>query len=50
MIVFMFLSLLHCTLNIFGTGKLVNHGDDGLEILVNFQFNGHERAVKVAKG
>ena len=42
----MFLSLPHCALGIFATGKLVNHGVEyGLEILVNFHFYGPEKAM-----
>ena len=37
LIVSMFLSLSHCALGIFATGKRVNHG---LEIPVNFHFSG----------
>ena len=46
----MFLSLPHCNLDIFSTGKHVNHGDDyGLEILANFPLYGPENAIKLAK-
>ena len=37
-------------LNIFATGKLVNHGGKwGLEIPEKFQFYGLENAIKLAK-
>ena len=51
MIVSMFLSLAHCALDMFATGKRVNHGGEyGLEIPCNFHFCGPEKkAVKLAK-
>ena len=50
MIVSMFLSLPRCALDIFATGKQVNHGGDyGLEIPVNFHFHGPEKAIKLVK-
>ena len=46
----MFLSLRHCTLNIFATGKLINHGGKyRLEIYANFHFYRPEKATKLAK-
>ena len=52
-IVLIFLSLSHCALDIFATGKNVNHRDEyGLEIPTNFQFlnfDGPEKAIKLAK-
>ena len=46
-----FLSLFHCALGIFATGKHVNHRDEyGLEIPTNLQslhFLGTEKAKKV---
>ena len=46
LIVSMFLSLPHCALGIFATGKHVNHGVEyGLEIPVNFHFYGPEKAM-----
>ena len=45
-IVFMFLSLPHCTLGIFVTGKRINRaGGYGLEIPANFYFYGSEKAI-----
>ena len=50
MFVSMFLSLPHCALEIFATGKCVNHGDEyGLEITENFHFYGPEKAINLAK-
>ena len=50
MIESLFLSLLHCTLNIFATEKLLYHGGwHGLEIYANSHFYGPEKAIKVAK-
>ena len=53
MIASVFLSLSHCALGIFATGKKVNHRDEyGLEIPTNLQslhFHGTEKAVKLAK-
>ena len=50
MIVSMFLSLSHCTLDIFATEKRVNYGIEyGLKIPANFHFYGHEKAIKLAK-
>ena len=50
MIKSMFLSLSRCTLDIFATGKRVNHGGEyGLEIPANFSFYGPEKAIKLAK-
>ena len=47
-IVSIFLSLSHCTLNIFATGKSINHRNEyGLEIPTNLQFlhfHGSEKA------
>ena len=47
------LSLSHCALGIFTTGKHVNHRDEyGLEIPSNLQclhFHGTEKAIKLAK-
>ena len=46
MIVCMFLSLPHCALDIFATGKHINHGGEyGLEIPANFHFYGTEKAI-----
>ena len=46
----MFLSLPHCTLNIFTTGKCVNHGGEYvLEIPASFRFYEPEKAIKQAK-
>ena len=45
-IVFMFLSLPHCALGIFVTGKRINHGSGYvLEIPANFYFYGPEKAI-----
>ena len=45
MIVSMFLSLPHCSLDIFATGTHVNRGGKyGLEIPANFYFYGSEKA------
>ena len=50
MVVSMFLSLPYCALDIFATGKRVNHGGEhGLEISANFHFYGPEKAIKLAK-
>ena len=50
MIVSMFLSLPHCALDIFATGKCVNHGGEcKLEIPPNFHLHGPEKAIKLAK-
>ena len=50
MIVSMFLSLHYCALDIFVTGKRVNHGGGcRLEISGNFHFCGPEKAIKLAK-
>ena len=53
MIVSIFLSLSHWTLDIFVTGKHVNHRDEyGLEIPTNLQFlncYGREKVIKLAK-
>ena len=53
MIVSIFLSLSHCTLEIFATGKHVNHRDEnGLEIPTNLpslHFHGPEKAIKLTK-
>ena len=50
MIVSVFLSLLCCTLNVFATGKHVNHGGEyGREIPANFLFYGPEKIIKLAK-
>ena len=53
MIVSIFLSLSHCALVIFATGKHDNHSDEyGLEIPTNLQslhFHGSEKAIKLAK-
>ena len=49
-ILFMLLSLPHFTLDIFATGKQVNHGGEyGLEIPADFHFYGPEKAIKLAK-
>ena len=46
----MFLSLRHCTLDVFATGKHINHGDKyRLEIHANFHFCRPEKAIKPAK-
>ena len=48
MIVSMFLSLLHCVLDIFATRKRVNHGGEyGPEVTGNFHFSGPEKAFKL---
>ena len=40
----------NCALDIFATGKRVNHGVEcGLEIPANFHFDGPEKAIKLAK-
>ena len=40
----------HCALDIFATGKPVNHGGEyGLENPENFHFYGSEKAIKIAK-
>ena len=45
-IIFMFLSLPHCALNIFVTGKRINHGGGyELEIPANFYFHGPQKAI-----
>ena len=53
MIVSIFLSLSHCALDIFATGKHVNHRDEyGLEIPAHLQslhFHGPEKAIRLAK-
>ena len=50
MIVYMFLFLPHCALNIFVTGKRVNRGVKyGLEIPAMFHFYGPGKAIKLAK-
>ena len=53
MIVSIVLSLSHCALNIFGTGKYVNHRDEyGLKTatyLQSLHFHGPEKAIKLAK-
>ena len=49
-IVFMFLPLPHCALDIFVTGKRVNcRGRYGLEIPANFYFYGPEKAINWLK-
>ena len=49
-IVFMFLPLPHCALDIFVTGKRVNcRGGYGLEIPANFYFYGPEKAINWLK-
>ena len=49
-IVFMFLSLPHCALDIFVTGKHINReGGYGLEIPANFCFYGPEKAINLLK-
>ena len=46
MIVSMFLFVLHCVMDIFATGKSINHrGKYGLHIPANFHFYGHEKAI-----
>ena len=48
MIVSMFLSLLRCALDVFATGKGVNHGGEyGLEIPAIFLFYGPEKTIKL---
>lgn len=48
MIVFMFLFLPYSALDIFGTGKRVNHESDyRIKILVNFHFYGPKKALKL---
>ena len=50
MIVSMFLSLPHCALDIFATGKRVNHGGQyGLEIQANFHFYVPQNTIKLVK-
>ena len=53
MIVSVVLSLSHCALDIFDTGKYVNHrGEYGLEIPTNLQslhIHGPEKAIKLPK-
>ena len=53
MIASIFLSLSHCALGIFGTGKRVNRSDEyGLEIPANLQslhFYRTEKVIKLAK-
>ena len=50
MIVSMFLSLLRSTLDVFATGKHVNHGGEyGLEIPAIFLFYGPKKIIKLAK-
>ena len=50
LIVSMFLSLPQCALEIFATGKRVNHGGKyGLEIPANVLFHGGEKAIKLTK-
>ena len=53
MIASIFLSLSHCALGVFATGKRVNHSDQyGLEILGNLQslhFHRTEKVIKLAK-
>ena len=50
MIVFMFLSLLCCALDIFATVKCVNHGSEyGLKIFANIYLYGPEKFIKLAK-
>ena len=47
---FMFLSLPHCALDIFVTGKRINRGGEyGLEIRANFYFYGPEKAINWLK-
>ena len=49
-IVFMFLSLPHCALDIFVTEKRINRGGGyGLEIPTNFYFHGPEKAINWLK-
>ena len=53
MIVFIFLSLSYCALDIFPSGKHVNYRHEcGMEIPTNLQFlnfDGLEKAIKLAK-
>ena len=53
MIASIFLSLPHCALGIFATGKYVNHRDEfGLEIPTNLKslhIHGTEKVIKLAK-
>ena len=50
MTVCMSLSLLHCTLDIFVTGKRVTHGGEyGLEIPATFHFYALEKAIELSK-
>ena len=50
MIVSMFLPLPHCALDIFATGKRVNHGRQyGQEISAKFHFYGPEKTIKLAR-
>ena len=50
MIVSMFLPLPHCALDIFATGKRVNHGDQyRQEIRAKFNFYGLENTIKLAR-
>ena len=50
MIESVFQSLPHCALDIFATGKLINRrGEYGLEIPVNFHFNGPGQVIKPVK-
>lgn len=46
----MFLSLPHCSLDIFGTEKCVNHGGKyKLEFPAKFRFYGSEKFIKLTK-
>ena len=50
LIVYMFLYLPHCTLDIFATVKCVDHGREyGLEIPGSFHFYEPEKAIKLAE-
>ena len=50
MIVSIFLSVSHCALDIFGTGKHVSQGDEyEREIPTDFHFFGPKKAIKLAK-
>ena len=50
MILFMFLFLRYCVLDIFTTwGRVKNGGEYILEIPANFYFYGTEKAIKLAK-
>ena len=50
MIISMFLFLPRSNLDIFATGKRVNHGGEyRLEISVNFQFSRLKKTIKLAK-